>query len=259
MFLIVGGDSAIGRALSEYWRLRGVPHHASTKKLDLINASRPHIDLLDQQWSDIYNYQYDAVVFCAAYTRIDQCEYQPLESFKVNVNSTFLLAEKFANLGAYLLLLSSSKVFDGKTPNRRPVDQVCPTTEYGRQKAEIERILLGLPRSAVLRLSKVIHPDMPLIKNWRIRVKAGEIINAYEDMFLAPVSIDKVSQKISDLVEKKDIGIYHLSGCEDISYFKFATQIFADIKNADKLIRPVSARNASIHSTYLEAYSTLIN
>ena len=122
---------------------------------------------------------YNAVVFCAADTKLADCEEHPEVTAKINVEATIALANFLRLRGAHLLLLSTNQVFDGSLPNRKVSEQVCPVNEYGRQKAEAERLILQMPRSAVLRLTKVVHSDLPLLKQWESSLQAGQPIEAF--------------------------------------------------------------------------------
>ena len=64
--------------------------------------------------------------------------------------------------------------------------RTCPVSEYGRQKARTEAALRqhmdrGAP-VAILRLAKVVSPDMPLIDGWIEALAAGKPIRAFRDM-----------------------------------------------------------------------------
>ena len=48
MYLIVGGDSLIGSALSAYWVKKGVLHEWSTRNTDQVTEARPYLDLLSK-------------------------------------------------------------------------------------------------------------------------------------------------------------------------------------------------------------------
>ena len=83
------------------------------------------------------------------------------------------LAQALSASGAFPVLLSTNLVFDGTVPYRGPDDPVCPRTEYGRQKAAAERAVLAAG-GAVVRLTKVLGPDDPLVTGWVARLRRGE-------------------------------------------------------------------------------------
>src|SRR6185312_234130 len=83
------------------------------------------------------------------------CARDPVGTAKVNVESvTRLLAEIMA-AGATPIYLSTDYVFDGSRPLRREDEPQAPNTEYGRQKAAVERWLQSRTEPwIVARLSK---------------------------------------------------------------------------------------------------------
>lgn len=257
MYLIVGGDSTIGRALSAYWQSRGIPHFATTRNPETVTEKRPYLDLASKNWPELEKKSYEAVVFCAAATKLADCENHPKETHKINVGATIELANFFAHRGGYLLLLSSSQVFDGSRPNRKVTEQVCPVNEYGRQKAEAEGLVLKMQPSAVLRLTKVVHPDLPLIKEWQSALEAGQPIQAFVDMYVAPVFLEDVVMRIDNLIRNQEIGIFHLSGENDISYFEFAMEYFKSIPNVDLLVQKSYMKNSQSVSSDANLYTTL--
>jgi len=258
MHLIVGGDSTIGKALSLFWKEQGMSHHASTRRQELITESRPYIDLVNLTWPDLMEFQYDAVVFCAAATKLEDCEVRPLETRGINVVGISTLAKELSKKSSYLLLLSSNQVFDGTRPYRKVSELVCPINEYGRQKGDAEKNILQLPlATAVLRLTKVIYPELPLLKQWKTDLKAGKAIEAFTDMYLAPVMLSEVIQRIDELVQGERKGIYHLSGAKDISYYDFAKSYFNQVPGAKNLIRKSSLKKLKPENMNFPHYTSL--
>jgi dTDP-4-dehydrorhamnose reductase len=189
-----------------------------------VSENRPFVDLARQAWPKLSNAHYNSAVFCAAATKLAECEEKPHETRKINVNAIVSLSKILSKKGAHLLLLSTNQVFDGSRPNRTISESVCPINEYGRQKAEVEKHLLRMPGSAVLRMTKVIYPDLPLLIGWREKLKAGIPIEAFTDMSLAPVMLCDVVQRIDELMNKQATGLHHFSSMKDISYYLFAQQ-----------------------------------
>lgn len=239
MYLIVGGDSAIGSALSAYWQAKGISHASSTRNKEAVTESRPYIDLNANAWSELEANRYSAVVFCAGVTKLASCAEHPEATRKINVEATIALANFLSIWAVHLLFLSTNQVFDGSRPNRKVTEKVCPINEYGRQKAEAERLILQMPRSAVLRLTKVVHPDMLLLKQWESSLKAGQSIEAFTNMSIAPITQETVVARIDKLVHKRETGIFHLSGESDISYYEFAKKFALNLNCNIDLVKAV--------------------
>jgi len=223
MYLIVGGDSLIGSALSDYWLEKKTLFRASTRKKEKVADDRPFIDL-----KNIDTFQkldcYKSAVICAAITGIAESEKNPDRVRKVNVTGIIELAKWFNKHGIHFVFLSTSLVFDGKCPNQKPNAPRNPFNEYGRQNAEVEIFVEKLPNACILRLTKVIHPGLELLKRWKNNLSNGHSIYAFGDMTLSPVNLDEVVQKIDRLIKDRTRGIYQLSGENDISYYDFALE-----------------------------------
>jgi dTDP-4-dehydrorhamnose reductase len=257
MYLIVGGDSTIGRALSTFWNNNGVHHFTTTRKLETVAVHRPFVDLASKNWSHLEGLHFSAVVFCAASTNLSTCENYPQDTARINVEGTTKLASYLSDRATYLLLLSSNQVFDGSKPSWKVTDHVCPVNEYGRQKAEAERLILQMQRSAVLRLTKVVHPDMHLLKQWQESLQSGKPIEAFADLNISPISLKDVVTQIDDLVQNQKTGIHHLSGKLDISYFSFAKNYFKNIPNVEFLIKKTYIKDSKFLAIASNSHTTL--
>jgi dTDP-4-dehydrorhamnose reductase len=219
MFLLVGGDSEIGRAAAAH--LGG--HALTTTRQALHDGdTRIALDLA----GDLAGWEPPAGVtsacILAAMARLADCEKNPAATARVNVTGTLALAERLSARGVHVLFLSSDKVFDGATPQMPPGAPTAPVSEYGRQKARIEAALgdemrRGAP-VAILRLSKVVSGETALLRDWAAALKAGSPIRAFHDMTMAPVPVATVVRAIEALMTARASGIFQLSGPRDVSY-----------------------------------------
>lgn len=258
MHLIIGGDSTIGAALSSYWRGRGVAHKSTTRRKDLASELRPYLDLANPDFEVPDAEDVESVVFCAAVSNVAQCEANPASSRIVNVESTAKLVQAYQPKAELALLLSTSRVFDGTKPNMKPSDAIGPRTEYGRQKADAERLFLEISNGAVLRLSKVVHPKLAILTKWQEDIEEGRKIAPFKDMYLSPVSLDCVVARINCIVFNRIYGVSHLSGGENISYYEFAKTQLKDEPRSPDLIEQASAYDSSMPEHFIERYSNLM-
>jgi dTDP-4-dehydrorhamnose reductase len=233
MWLLVGGDSEIGSATHRFLRGQGLSVAATTRHRGAVASDRPFLDLSIPL--DFWEPPPGTTAAClfAAAARIVTCDSDPEGSRLVNVTQTLVLVDKLLDRGIPILFLSTNQVFDGTVPNVAPDAAYSPTTEYGRQKVLTEttlraRIERGFP-AAILRLAKVVSPDMPLLQNWINSLAKGEPIRAFSDMTMAPAETAMVSAVIAALMKDAARGIFQLTGPSDLSYFEIGCHI------ADKL------------------------
>lgn len=244
--LIVGGDSMIGAALAAALKRDGAPVRATTRRRDSTAPDRPWLDLADEAgWSEAMMDSVGTAYLCAAVARLNDCARDPAGSQRVNTTNAVAFAEWLMKRGVPVVFLSTNQVFDGHRPRQRADAPVSPRNVYGRQKAEAEAGILAAAtrnggHAAVLRLTKVIHPGMPLFDGWMADLRRGVPITPFQDMSLAPVTADVVVRTLRAIGERRGEGIYQLSAADDVSYAKAATHIARRIGADPGLVRPVS-------------------
>jgi dTDP-4-dehydrorhamnose reductase len=257
MHLIVGGDSDIGMAISDNWNNNNISFHASTRRISLISDERPYIDLSDENSIINTNFVYDVVIITAGVTSIDECERNPEETRNINVVNTSLLINKLHSQGAYVMFLSSNQVFDGSRPFRKSTDSKNPINEYGKQKSEVEDVMLPLQSKCILRMTKVFDKNPKIIQQWKKKISRMEEIYPFSDMLLAPVDIDIVLERINDLVSKRDTGIYHLASGVDITYEELSRNLCNSISGDQRLIKPVEYSSVLRNGVNYPYYTSL--
>ena len=70
-----------------------------------------------------------------------------------------------------------------------------------------ERASAGLS-IAILRLAKIVAPDMPLLRGWVAALRSGRPVRAFHDMTIAPVPVGAVAQTIAVLLRDRATGIF---------------------------------------------------
>ena len=242
MHLIVGGNSVIGKALGNYWEKNNIDFHSSTRNLGLSSKTKPFIDLENLDLANL-DCSYDSVVLCAAMSKLDQCEKHPNRTREINVINTFKLAQRLSDSGAMILFLSTNQVFDGKIPFRKINDEKKPINEYGNQKSETEDLMARLEQYSILRLTKVIYPELPLFRQWFDCLSNSIEIKAFTDMKFSPVDINVVVHMIDDLLIKRKNGVYHCLCDVDVSYYDYAVNFAQQYGFSKDLVLKDSYKN----------------
>ena len=236
--LIIGGNGQIGKELYSYLKKKNINTFKTTRKKKLINQKTFYFDLEKPSYEFLQN-QFTAVVICAGATNISLIEKKPRKFKNINVINTIKLIKELSKNKIFVIFLSSNSVFDGKKQFYKYSDKICPVSLYGKYKWEVEKYLHYNLRkkSCILRLTKVISKNTPLIEYWSRELNKGKIIWAYKDIFLAPIKILKVIQTIEILIKKKQNGIFQLSGNKEISNFEFAKNFYKKFPDFIKLIK----------------------
>jgi len=230
---------------------------ATTRRREAISAARPFLDLND----DPSNWKLPDAAVCvlaAARARLADCEGDPDGSKRINATPPAALARRMADRGSLVVLLSTNQVFDGRSALRQPDDVASPITAYGHQKAAAEAAVLSLgPFGAVLRLTKVLTANLPLVEGWLKNIATASPIRAFDDMRLAPVRVEKVAEALEAICRRRAAGVFQASGDRDIAYSDFARRIAAAAGVDPGLVRGENGESAGIVAAMRPQNTTL--
>ncbi|MBX9579158.1 MAG: sugar nucleotide-binding protein, partial [Gemmataceae bacterium] len=194
---------------------------------------------------------------CAAVTSVGGCRHDPAGTAAVNVTRTLALADRLRDHGAHVVFLSTNLVFDGSAPHV-PEDAVpCPRTEYGRQKAAVEAKLLIAGGATVVRFTKVLPPDWPLLVGWADKLLRGEAVAAFTDLRMAPVPLAVAAEALARVGAARPGGVVHVSGDEDVSYAAVARELAARLGVAGELVRETPAAAGGVPPEAAPRHTTL--
>lgn len=180
---------------------------------------------------------------CAGITSMAACANDPTYSRRVNVDATISLANTLASGGRRVVFLSSNTVFDGFSvyPHEDAIRQ--PTTEYGRQKVATEDEILALQAlGVVVRIGKVLFPEMPLIAGFSRSIRAGEPFDAFDDLMLSPISLGYLCRSLIQIGGMSEAGVFHLSGSVEWSYADLARAMARRLAVGAEVVRAESSQ-----------------
>jgi dTDP-4-dehydrorhamnose reductase len=167
-----------------------------------------------------------------------QCELEPARSREVNVTGLNLLHRKCSIASIPVTLISSSAVFSGDCLNRSEDAPVSPTSAYGEQKSDQERIVLSEPSGRVIRLTKVFPDIAGMLVSWAGILRSGRCIDAFSDYYVSPLSYRTVVNFIVEDTVKEEGGVRHLSPDGQLSYYELAKRM-CEFLGANGEVRPV--------------------
>ena len=258
--LVVGSDSLIGRELITYLRQAGDSVIGTTRRQASISQNNLFLDLSDgfRQWQCPPGIK--VAVILAGITDIAECQNNPAWTKKINQERIIDLISLLVSQGVYVIYISTSAVFDGTKPFRKPLDFTSPTTEYGKQKVVVETAIQQWKDSvAILRVTKIYGDpkEVFLFRDWIKHLREGRCIYPFSNMTVAPISSAGIVSVLRILIDRKLPGIFHLSGNRDISYEEVA-YLGADLLKLDKkLIQPIPAEQAERYIGVVLKYSSL--
>ena len=257
--LIVGIDSLIGAALADALIARGTVVIGTTRRARSgMPGSRMALDLAAPDAGKAELPSVDVAVVCAAMAQFADCRERPELARRVNVSAPAALAARLVRNGARVVLLSTSAVFDCRSPRVPAEQRTSPKTAYGALKAEAEAAILALgPRACVLRLTKVMAPAMPLFVDWIGALRRNEPIEAFDDLTFSPIAMHDVLTALLAVLADGADGIYQVSGAQDISYAEAARHLARRIGARPDLVRAVRAVDRGIPESEVTRYTSL--
>lgn len=235
---IFAGNSAIGK-LTEQQLL--------SKKRSFISTSRKHADK-NKYYFDLRNFSEiqeisfgDTAVICCGITDIQNCQKYPDLAFQTNVDAIKHLMLQLSKKRIYFVFISSSSIFEGQQEKRTIESLPSPISIYAQTKVKIENFCKEeIKRNfAILRLTKVITPDWPLIKFWRNKIENGETIEPFSNRYFSPINGIAVAHLIEYLTYKQLSGTFQVGGAQEMTYSDFCFKLFRNNTIPENLINPI--------------------
>jgi dTDP-4-dehydrorhamnose reductase len=173
----------------------------------------------------------DAVVHCAAYTKVDQAESEPDEAYRVNAYGTRNAALAAEEVGAKFVYVSTDYVFDGRADKPyREYDRTDPQTVYGRSKLAGEQLVQSLSsRYFIVRTSWVYGKyGANFVKTMLKLAEDRDRLKVVHDQVGSPTYTLDLARFLLELVRTDYFGIYHASNSGICSWYEFAKAIFEE-------------------------------
>lgn len=188
--------------------------------------------------------EHEAIVISSAMPLVGWCESHPKDSYELNVKGTLELVKQLADTSIHIIFLSSDYVFDGETGGYTDKSCTNPITEYGRQKAEVEREIPNLTNNyTIARLSKIYGTtwkDKTLIDDLAMSLVEGKTIKVAKDQFFSPTHVDDVVTMILFLQEQGIRGLVNVCHSNKYSRQQIATKLNTFLNAPPSLLQSVS-------------------
>jgi dTDP-4-dehydrorhamnose reductase len=234
--LVIGGSGFVGRALlSQLGRDRGIGTWHSKPIAGLVP-----FDAVTGRLSELLNPLPNDITHLFVPFGIinpEQCARDPAAARMVNVESVIRLLEDAFLAGLVPVFVSSDYVYDGTRPLRTEHEPQAPNTEYGRQKAAVERWLQARQEPwLVARLSKVVSGgtgENGILGQWVTDIRNGRPMRSATDQIFSPALAGDVAGAMIRLAEANLQGIYHVAGPEPISRYDLNRLLVESIRIVD--------------------------
>jgi dTDP-4-dehydrorhamnose reductase len=189
----------------------------------------------------------DIIIHTAAITQVDDCEKDPVHCWNTNVTATRFLMGAAEMIDAKFIYISTDFVFDGEAGPYIESDIPAPVNYYGSSKLGAEKSVIEAKLSwciirTVLVYGNILVGNRNNMVSWvQNNLSQGKSIQVVSDQLRTPTYVEDLAKGILLVIQKKAIGIYHISGDELMSPYEMALAT-AEYLHLDKnLIEKVDA------------------
>lgn len=192
----------------------------------------------------------EILINTSAYHRVDECEDNPEESFKLNSIAVRDLALICREFGIALVHFSTDYVFDGKKRSHyTEEDMPNPLSVYAVSKLAGEYFVCHILEKYFLIRTCGLYGEAGCWGKGTNFVdimisleKEGKPIRVVNDQWVTPTSTAELASRIGELIQTNHFGLYHLTNEGQCTWFEFAQTIFSLIGKKPKLV-PVDTKS----------------
>ena len=219
--LITGVHGQLGRALAGVCTERGIDFEGrDIDTLDITDAAAV------TEW--IETSKPYAVINCAAFTAVDDCESDEQSALRINGTAVGHIAKACNTVDARLVQISTDYVFagDGDRPYREH-DPVAPISAYGRTKLRGEELAAGAHHHLVVRTAWLYgHGGRNFVEAIRGQIDSGaESLKVVADQRGSPTFCDDLAETVLDLMNADIDGVVHAVNTGETTWHGFAVAI----------------------------------
>ncbi|MCR8844160.1 dTDP-4-dehydrorhamnose reductase [Paenibacillus sp. SC116] len=222
--LVTGASGQLGTDIMELLSKYNVP---------AVGCTRTNLDITDseQVHEVIGRIKPRGIIHAAAYTKVDQAEYESDEAYRVNVYGSRNVAAAAESIGSKILMLSTDYVFDGRST--KPYDEFAaprPINVYGSSKREAEKIVCQLNhRAFIVRTSWIFgRYGSNFVKAMLEQGKTNHELKVVHDQIGSPTYTKDLAECIIQLINTDWYGTYHVSNSGSCSWHQFACAIMEE-------------------------------
>ena len=192
----------------------------------------------------IHRIQPDAVIHCAAWSDLEQCEQNRESAFQINTESTVALAEACVESGIRLIFTSSDMVFDGEQGNYVESDLPRPINIYGETKLLAEdKIRTICSNYVIVRVALVYGKPITRGNSFSEKIlncfREGKSVPLFTDQFRTPVWVQTLAEALLELVDHDYTGNIHIGGSERVDRYTFGLILAGIARHPSKLCQPI--------------------
>ena len=249
MFILVtGANGQLGKSIKNLVEINKISNN-------FVFISRNQLDLsfLNNIKSYLEGQNFDLIINCAAYTKVDQAEHDEKQANLINHLAVKKIAEVAKKNSIKLIHISTDFVFDGlKHDAYLESDFTSPLNVYGKTKLAGENAILSTMKfnAIIIRTSWVYSEYGNNFVDTILRLiqKSGKL-NIINDRIGSPTYATDLAQVILNIIKSdkfisldKVSEIYHYSNEGECSWYDFAKEIVT-LSGANCSINPINTED----------------
>mgnify|MGYP000291874469 FL=1 len=190
--------------------------------------------------------QPDFIINTAAMTQVDDCETNKQACDILNVDVVKWMTRFASKSKTHIIHLSTDFIFDGKKGYYKETDKPNPLSYYGLSKLKSEQVLKDSKINftilrTILVYGKVFDMSRSNIVLWvREMLEKNKEITIVDDQYRMPTYVEDLAMACKIVMDKKALGIYHISSNTLLSVYEIAQQIAETFDLNKNLIKPIS-------------------
>ena len=246
--VIIGSDGQLGTDLCKTIPEKYLLHKFNNIDIGNMKDLEKMIELIKPKF----------IVNTAAYHDLSRCEKNPELAAEINVNGVMNLITLCKKYNVTLIQISTDYVFDGKKGEPYQEDDIPnPLSVYGATKHAAEVAIEGILDEYYIVRTSALFGNSPCLGKGRTnfpmtildKAERGESIKVVDNIFISITYTKHLSEKIYELIETKNYGIYHITNSGYCSWWAFAVVLCAlalpgkminliPVKSDDDKLRP---------------------
>lgn len=227
--LVIGANGQLGTDLCRLFEKEGV---------DFVPLTHRDIEVteMDSVGKALGEYKPQVVINTAAFVRVDDCESQQDECFRVNTIGARNVAVAAQDLNAKLVYISTDYVFGGENEKRTipyaEFDPPTPLNTLGRSKLAGENFVQHLcSRHFIVRASGLFGiagssgKGGNFVETMLRLARERDELRVVNDQVFSPTYTKDLAQKIAELIKTEFYGVFHITNKGICSWYEFAKEI----------------------------------
>ena len=206
------------------------------------------IDITEKEELDkkLEQIQPDFIINTAAMTQVDDCETNKQACDILNVDVVKWMTSFASKSKTHIIHLSTDFIFDGKKGYYKETDKPNPLSYYGLSKLKSEQVLKDSKINftilrTILVYGKVFDMSRSNIVLWvKEMLEKNKEITIVDDQYRMPTYVEDLAMACKIVMDKKALGVYHISSNTLLSVYEIAQQIAETFDLNKNLIKPIS-------------------